>query len=211
MLTFRRISPMNNLSFDADKHEYRLDGVIIPGFSRIAKDMGLVDYSHVDPETLDYKGQVGQAVHKAIFLHNDGTLDMDSLAEPVTGYFKSWLMFRDLYKPTILTEHSEVPICSCKWRYGITPDIVAEIQGIITVIEIKCVSQITKITALQTVAQKTALEETYKIKIQERAALQLIPNCMPKLTIYVKMSDATAWLSFVNGWHWKKESGLWKN
>jgi len=201
---------MNKLTFNAEKHEYSIDGVVIPGYSRIAKDMGLVDYSNVSPADLEYKGQVGSAVHKAIFLHNEDTLDMDSLAEPVTGYFNSWLMFVELYKPTILIQYSENPICSFKWRYGVTPDIVAEIKGILTVLELKCVSAMNAVTALQTSAQKIALEETYNIKIKQRWGLQLKPDCMPELKCYEKLSDTTAWLSNVNAWYWKKENGLWK-
>lgn len=197
---------MNKLTYNADKHEYSLDGVIIPGYSRVVKDLGLVDYSKCNQENLDYKQAVGTAVHKAIFLHNTDELDMDSLAEPVTGYFKSWLLFVDMYKAKVLTEFSESPICSFKWRYGVTPDIVIENKAGLIDLELKCVSQIQPTTALQTAAQKIALEETYNLKITQRWALQLIPDCMPKLSVYEKISDATVWLSALNLWRWKKEN-----
>jgi hypothetical protein len=159
---------------------------------------------------LDYKQQVGRAVHTAIFFHNTDELNMDSLEGDVLAYFKSWLMFKELYHPKILTEYSENPICSFKWRYGVTPDIVVEQKRILTVIELKCVSQMQPITALQTVAQKIALEETYNIKIKQRWGLQLIPEAMPKLEVYTNLSDATGWLSAVNLWHYKQKENLWK-
>lgn len=200
---------MPKLEFDNENHIYRLDGVIIPGYSQIVKDLGLIDYSCVPQRNLDWKRDVGRAVHTAIFLHNNDELDMDSLDEVVNSYFKSWLRFVELYKPKILTEYSEKPICSVKWRYGVTPDIVAEIRDL-TVLELKSVSQMNPVTALQTQAQKIAIEETYKIKIKQRWGLQLIPNAMPKLEPYTDMSDYTVWLSGVNLWHYGERIKIWK-
>ncbi len=201
---------MPKLEFDKDNHIYRLDGVIIPGYSQIAKDLGLIDYSRVNKSDLDWKRQVGKAVHTAIFLHNTGELDMDSLDEVVNSYFKSWLMFVELYQPKILTQYSENPICSTKWRYGVTPDIIAEIKGILTVIELKTVSSMNPVIALQTEAQAIALLETYKIKIKQRWGLQLIPDAMPKLEVYEDMSDFGVWVSAVNLWHYKERNNLWR-
>ena len=201
---------MNELKFDSENHIYQLDGVIIPSYSQISKDLGLIDYSHVRKADLEWKAKVGKAVHTAIFLHNTNELDMDSLDETVSSYFKSWLMFVELYKPTILTQYSEKPICSFKWRYGVTPDIVAEVKGILTVIELKTVSQMNPAIAIQTEAQKMAIEETYKLKIKQRWGLQLIPGAMPKLAVYEDMSDFATWASAVNLWHYKEKAGLWK-
>jgi hypothetical protein len=200
---------LNKLEFDNENHIYRLDGSIIPSYSQIAKDLGLIDYSHVRQADLDWKAQVGQAVHTAIFLNNTGELDLDSLDEVVMSYFKSWLMFVELYQPKILTQYSEKPICSVKWRYGVTPDIIAEIKAL-TDLEIKTVTSMNPVTALQTEFQKIAIEETYKIKIKQRWGLQLIPNTMPKLEIYDDMSDFAACVSCINVWHLKERMGLWK-
>jgi hypothetical protein len=198
------------LEFDSINHIYRLDGVIIPSYSQISKDLGLIDYSHVKQSTLEWKANVGKAVHTAIFLHNTDELDMDSLDETVKSYFDSWLMFKDSYQPKILTQYSEKPICSFKYRYGVTPDIIAEIEDLLTVVEIKTVSSMSPVIDLQTEAQKIALEETYKIKIKQRWGLQLIPNAMPKLELYTEMSDFTAWVSCANVWHYKEKENLWK-
>lgn len=197
---------MNKLVFNAERHEYNLDGIIIPGYSQVVKDLGLVDYSKCNQTDLDYKQQVGTAVHKAIFLYNTGELDMESLAEPVTGYFDSWIMFMDMYKPKLLTEFSESPICSFKWRYGVTPDIVLENKTGLIVLELKCVSQIQPTTALQTSAQKLAIEETYNLKIKQRWALKLIPGCIPKMSVYESIADSGAWLSALNLWRWRKDN-----
>ena len=198
------------LEFDQVNHIYKLDGAIIPGYSQIAKDLGLIDYSNVPQRNLEWKRQVGQAVHTAIFWDNTNELNMDSLDETVSSYFKSWLIFKELYQPKILTEYSEKPICSIKWRYGVTPDIISEVKGGLTIVEVKTVSQMNPVTAIQTEAQKVAIEETYKLKIKQRWGLQLIPNAMPKLEPYTKLSDHSEWLSAVNVWHLKERLGLWK-
>jgi hypothetical protein len=201
---------MPKLEFDINRHEYSIDGVIIPGYSKIAKDFGLIDYSNVRPADLEWKAQVGKAVHTAILFDNAGELDMDSLDEVVSSYFKSWLIFKKLYQPKILIEYSEKPVWSIKWKYGVIPDILAEINKLSTIVEIKTVSQMNKVTALQTAAQKIAVEEMYKLKIKQRWGLQLIPNAQPKLEPYADMSDEAAWVSFVNAWHYKERTGLWK-
>jgi hypothetical protein len=200
---------MPKLEFNAERHEYSIDGVIIPGYSQIAKDLGLVDYSRVRQSNLNWKRDVGKAVHRAIFLDSMDNLNMDSLDAVVTPYFRSWLMFKELYQPKILTQHSEKPICSFKWRYGVTPDIVAEVKGGLADLELKAVSQMLPSTALQTQAQKIALEETYNLKIKQRWGLQLIPGAMPKLEPYTDISDQTVWLSAVNLWHYKEREKLW--
>lgn len=200
---------MTKLEFDAVNHIYKLDGVIIPGYSQIAKDLGLIDYSRVKKSDLDWKAEVGKAVHTAIFLHNTDELDMNSLDPVVNSYFKSWLLFIELYQPKILTEYSEKPICSAKWSYGVTPDIIADIKGL-TDLEIKTVTSMNPVTALQTEFQTIAIEETYNIKIKQRWGLQLIPNAMPKLEIYNDMSDFTACISCVNVWRLKERMNLWK-
>jgi hypothetical protein len=199
---------MPKLELD-ENHIYRLDGVIIPGYSQIARDLGLIDYSHIPQRNLDWKRDVGRAVHTAIFLRNTDELDMGSLDEVVNSYFKSWLMFIELYKPKILTQYSEKPICSFKWKYGVTPDIVAEIKDL-TVLELKTVTQMNPVTAIQTEFQKTAIEETYNIKIKQRWGLQLIPNAMPKLEPYTNMADTALMMSAVNLWYWKERNNLWK-
>ena len=198
------------LEFDSINHIYKLDGVIIPGYSQIAKDLGLIDYSKVPLRNLEWKANVGKAVHTAIFWDNTNELNMDSLDEVVSSYFKSWLIFKELYQPKILTEYSEKPICSVKWHYGVTPDIVVEVKGGLTIVEVKTVSSMNPITAIQTEAQKVAIEENYKLKIKQRWGLQLIPDTMPKLEPYTKLSDHSEWLSAVNVWHLKERLGLWK-
>ena len=198
------------LEFDSINHIYRLDGIIIPGYSQIVRDLGLIDYSNVPLRNLEYKAGAGKAVHTAIFWDNTNELNMDSLDEVVNSYFKSWLIFKELYQPKILTEYSEKSVCSTKWRYGVTPDIVMEVKGGLTVLEIKTVAQMNPVIALQTEAQRVAIEETYKIKIKQRWGLQLIPNAMPKLEPYTKLSDHSEWLSAVNVWHLKERLGQWK-
>jgi hypothetical protein len=86
---------------------------------------------------------------------------------------------------------------------------VAEIKGVLTVIELKTVSSMNPTTALQTEAQRIAIEETYNIKIKQRWGLQLIPGALPKLEPYIVLTDFTVWLSAVNFWHYKERNNLW--
>ena len=62
------------LTFDPEKHEYRINGVLVPSVSQILAP--LYDFSKIPRDVLERKRQIGTAIHKAIELDLLGDLDV---------------------------------------------------------------------------------------------------------------------------------------
>ena len=56
---------MAELTFDPEKHIYRLDGFIIPSVTQVMKPLSDEKYKDVDQEVLDAAAKRGTAVHSA--------------------------------------------------------------------------------------------------------------------------------------------------
>lgn len=76
------------LVFDAATHRYLLDGVELPSVTRVLASVGLIDYSHIPPETRRMALERGRAVHEAIALDLEGDLDEESVAD-IMGYIEA--------------------------------------------------------------------------------------------------------------------------
>lgn len=105
------------LAFDADKHEYRLDGEPVPSVTQALHGAGMLpDYSRLDP----FYRERGSAVHAAIHLDLRGELDEESVDEEVAPYldrFRHWAAEVDL-RPIWI----EGPLACPVYRYAGTPD-----------------------------------------------------------------------------------------
>ncbi|MCP4102596.1 MAG: hypothetical protein GY750_14420 [Lentisphaerae bacterium] len=87
------------LEFNATNHEYRLNGVVIPGVTSVLETAGLSDFSQVKQQTLELAAIRGSYVHQACELFDCKRLDIDSLDEEVAAYFGAWQSFRYDFKP----------------------------------------------------------------------------------------------------------------
>lgn len=84
---------MNNITFNEERHEYRVDGTVIPSVTQILDSNGFSNFSDVPFDILEMSRKFGKAVHKAIELKCKGTLDESSLHEAIIPYVKSWENF----------------------------------------------------------------------------------------------------------------------
>ena len=82
---------MSALYFDDAEHRYYLDGEEIPSVTRILKPLN--DFSMIRPEVLQHAADRGTAVHKAIELYVEGTLDELSLCDEIKPYFAGFKKF----------------------------------------------------------------------------------------------------------------------
>lgn len=108
-------------SFDALKHEYRLDGEPVPSVTQTLHDCGMLpDYNRFDT----FYRERGSAVHEAIKLDLCGELDEESVDESVAPYldrFRHWAAEMDL-RPIWIEGALACPV----YRYAGTPDCLAE-------------------------------------------------------------------------------------
>ena len=111
------------LTFDNARHEYRLDGVVIPSVTQILKAVGLSDYSHVPADKLQLAAERGTVVHEIIELYEKGTLDESTIDPALRGYFESYLRAKDAgLLPPERPSAIEKMVYSAKYKYAGTLD-----------------------------------------------------------------------------------------
>lgn len=194
---------MNNFTLD-ENHIYRLNDKIIPGCSEILKDMGLSDYSNARQDVLEAAAKFGSAVHKACDLHDRGTLDYKTLSAPLVPYLDGWKKFISDYQAVVVPDWIERISGSLRWRFGVTPDRVLVIKDRVVVCEIKSTTSIMRSVALQTAAQKIAVEENYG-KVHRRIAVQLTDSSY-KIHEFKNQNDEETFICARKLYAWKKEN-----
>lgn len=119
-----------NLTFNAEKHEYRLDGVVIPSVTQIISGIGINDYSTVKADARVRAQERGSIVHEIIELYEKGVLLESSVDNELRGYFESYLRAKDAgllpERPFAIEKMS----CSVKYRYAGTIDQIFGIEWI---------------------------------------------------------------------------------
>lgn len=201
---------MNNLTLD-ENHIYRLNGVIIPGYSEVASAMGITNFSGISDLVLEPARKFGTAGHYATRLWDEKRLDESSLSTPLIPCLEAYKSALVEHKIEILPEYIEKPIYSPIYRYGTTPDRICLVNGELSILELKFVEQMSKATGIQTAAQKLAVEGYYKIKIKCRYGLQITQEGKAILDSYKNKADENTWLCFLGSYNWLKINGRLKN
>jgi hypothetical protein len=197
----------NELAYNAEKHEYSIDGKRIPGYSEVAKAMGITNYSGIPDYIMESARNFGTAGHYATRLWDEGRLDVNSLSLPLIPCLEAYKQMLLAYNVVIIKEYIENPICSFRYRFGTTPDRICLIEGEMSILELKFVSSLQPGIALQTAAQKLAAEEYYRIKIKNRYALQIaMDGKLRPLKPYKDKSDEGVWLNYLSAFNWKERN-----
>jgi hypothetical protein len=123
------------LEFNAERHEYKLNGVVIPSVTQILKAAGLSDFSGVNADLLQRSANFGTAVHKAIELRSKGTLDNNSVDEGLKSYLLQWDAFASQFK--FESKKQEIVLCHESLKFAGTIDNLGEIDGVETLIDVK--------------------------------------------------------------------------
>jgi len=96
-----------NVEFNEERHEYRINGRIVPSVTQILGDTFPGLYAGIPEHILMRRAQIGTAVHRAIELYLDSKLNVDSLHAEVRPLFESWLKWWRLVEDTAVTLYSE--------------------------------------------------------------------------------------------------------
>lgn len=160
------------LTFEDERHIYKLNGVIIPSVTTLMKPLSEAIYGGIDEEVLRVAAEKGTAVHNAIenFIQF-GIEDIDSKYE---AYFQAFLKFWKDVRPRILKTESKV--YHKIYRYAGTTDFVADIGGKLTIIDWKTSSRIEKVlTGVQLEGYARAYE-SHGVEIEKKAIVLLKKN-----------------------------------
>ena len=121
------------LSFDEMAHTYRLNGIPVPGVSEIMEPLTGAHYGGIDDDTLTRAASRGTAIHHAI--ENWLAFGIDDAPPEYLGYyeaFKAW--FKNEQPDFVLSERK---VYHKILRYAGTVDLLCDIRGETTLIDIK--------------------------------------------------------------------------
>ena len=205
---------MPELELEPESHRYTLDGVTIPGCTQVLAAMGATPgFNFLSPEDLEFYRSRGHAVHKAVELAVCGTLDKRTIAAEINPYLIGWDQFCDDHKVEVVDDGEpfiERQLYHPAFRYGVTPDVLAIVDGRMSVVEIKATSAHAPATGLQLSAQLLAIRQTVDVpKTTTRIGLRLLQQePYYDLKHYTERSDEAVWLSLLNGYNWLKANKL---
>jgi hypothetical protein len=199
-------------------HIYRLDGVQIPGCTAVLSAMGCTPgFNWLTPEQLEFYRSRGHAIHKAVELAVCGTLDKRTIAAEINPYLIGWDRFCEDHKVEVMEGSDGEPFVEHQlyhsaYRYGVTPDVVAVVDGLDAIVEIKATSAHAPATGLQLAAQLLAIRQSMKLrKVVARIGLRLLQKePYYDLKFYTERSDEAVWLSLLNSYSWLARHKLLK-
>ena len=170
------------LEFDEEKHEYKLDGKVIPSVTQIMQFITDRKYENVTESILDIAKEKGTEVHESIEVYNK--TGYAGISEEYKGYLDAYIKWIKDYQIDRTKLESEVKVCNKILQYAGTVDIIYNKENII---DIKTCSELdTKTTSVQISAYKEALKLNGYDKLKEHYILWLNKDGKYK---YVKLED----------------------
>lgn len=175
------------LDFNADRHEYRADGVIVPSVTTVVKPLGR-DYTPDDEyavERISAAAERGTVLHDYIAYRLQGgkrkdyemPYDYETYADAVDEF----LLLNDITPLNIETPMTDGKVAG-------TPDLVCEWRGMICILDYKFVRQMDKSKVCGQLGGYAALCEDNGVFVDELYAIQFRPG---EYTVYpVNPEDA---------------------
>ena len=160
------------LTFDPERHIYRLDGVILPSVTQIMRPLSDEKYKDIDQDVLEAAAQRGTAVHSACeFFGLHGAEEIEPEYQMYFDAFLAWNREHDV--KYIKTEQA---IWHKQLLYAGTLDLIASVDGVLTLVDYKTTYKINDmLTSVQLEAYLRALE-SHGGGADEKAILQLRKN-----------------------------------
>lgn len=180
------------LEFNADLHEYRFNGELVPSVTTILKP--LVDYAGVHPERLRAAAQLGSMVHLTTELYDLGQLDEDDLDPILVPYLNGWKLFRHEvgFVPATVEKRLYHPAGYCG-----TSDRTGMVRDHMAVVDIKKMMVLGPVIGPQLAAYQQA-HNLEGAGITKRYALGLRPDGSYRLKEYTDPSDIACFMSLLN-------------
>lgn len=206
---------MTVLVFDEATHTYRVGGRRLPSVTEVLKPLYAGAFDFVTEEHLEWKSELGRAVHKACELDDDGVLDEESLDELVAGYVRGWRKFRA--ETPIDVYMNERPLHSLALGFAGTVDCVAFVTApgghrVPVLIDRKTVSALSPVIGVQLAGYEILVREAVRdSKLASlfndivRWAVQLTPDGHYHIQPYSNPDDKLAFHACLSLAHWKEK------
>lgn len=174
-----------------------------PRVTEILQAVGIIDYSKVPLDKLEFARTRGSAVHKACQLYDAGMLNMNSIDPRILPYLEGWKEYRKKSACEIIC--AEQPVFSHRFHYRGTLDRVIRDKHGLAVIEIKTTYTLHKAAGLQLAAYQTAYREGNSTTgLLRRSAVLLQESGEFKIVEYTEPGDFNVFLSALNIVNWRK-------
>ena len=161
---------MSIYNFDEEKHEYSIDGKIIPSVTDICSPISSDRFNSIPQQILERARNRGSLVHELCEEYLlTGDIEVEELDPEVLNYIYSFVEWYKTYRPKIL--YTELQIFS--EEFCGTLDLVAEIDNKILLIDYKTTSVIDKKSLSVQLCGYKKLCEIKNIHIDECWVLQL--------------------------------------
>lgn len=184
------------LEFIPETHQYRLNGVVIPGVTEIIRAAGLSVDAAFFTEQAAWRGS---AVHYACRLDNERDLDMATVDERILPYLNAWQTFkRDMAFHPSSTERMQFGELY-GMRFAGTPDCEGLIGLLPATVDLKT-GPVRPEAALQLAAY------TILTGMPTRIAVRLKPTGKYELKTFPAQelrTDLNQFRSALANWHWK--------
>lgn len=185
------IPTFDEIEFDEASHTYKLNGVKIPCVSDIMEPLKNAHYSGISEVTLKKAAERGTILHNTI--ENWIKFGIEDVPQEYEGYFKCFLDFMKEKNPKILG--SEVRMYHKLLKYSGTADLIADINGEITLIDYKSTSVISDMNcSVQLEAYAQALA-SHGIRIARKGILPLRKDGKSQMVEY-PAKDVRSWNVF---------------
>lgn len=150
----------NSLIFDENKHQYSVNGLVLPSVTQIMKPLTQELYANIDNKTLNAAASRGKSVHYATELYD--TFGVEEIEEENKGYLAAYKKFKQDYSVKILEVEKQLfhPLL----YYAGTLDRIVEINGKRILLDIKTTEKVHKnlveiqVSAYQEMALKNGIE-----------------------------------------------------
>ncbi|MGO4278245.1 PD-(D/E)XK nuclease family protein [Cupriavidus sp. RAF20_2] len=180
---------MSALLFNEASHTYTADGVVIPSVTQILAPLN--DLSFIKPDVLQYKRELGTAVHKATELYDQGELDEATVPAVVQPYLNGWIRLRAELSFEILG--MEERVFHPAHRYAGTYDRLVLLDGKRCIWDLKTGGMFPSYGP-QTAAYKNAVEKASGKRVEGRYTVELRDDGTYRLH---EMTDPEDWPVFL--------------
>lgn len=184
---------LKELTFDERKHTYHLNGMLLPSVTTLMKPLSETVYGSIDKDILDRAARRGTAVHSAIETYsNFGIIDIDAENKP---YFDGYMKF--VKEHSVKAHGSEIRLYHKELLYAGTADMIADVDGLITLIDFKTSHSVSDmLCGVQLEAYSRAIKShSLDFQIKQKAIVHLKNDGTYELRLF-KVNDTKCWKVF---------------
>lgn len=183
-----RKKPNRKIQFNSEKHQYVVDGKVVPSVSEIMKPLTEGYYKGIPKYILKNAQKRGTAVHEAI----ENYILFDVISEKYRGYVEQFITF--VHENALYVDRTEMALSN--GVYAGTVDLVLKrLNGKLILVDIKTTNVINEsLVKVQLNAYKDLLLE-YEYNIEECSVLHLKEDSYNFVTIE---PDKETWSKLLN-------------